>query len=132
MGQNERYRTAVSVSGQRNERESMMKPMVLCGANSYEQKYYFNHAFQMLPEPIKKELQIMCVLFTEDVGGVLTLEFAEDGTLCFQVQADEHDYLFDEIGSELKIRQYQKEKRELLQSLELFYRVVMRGEEALD
>lgn len=38
MGQNERYRTAVSVSGQRNERESMMKPMVLCGANSYEQK----------------------------------------------------------------------------------------------
>ena len=84
--------------------------MVLCGANSYEQKYYFNHAFQMLPEPIKKELQIMCVLFTEDVGGVLTLEFAEDGTLCFQVQADEHDYLFDEIGSELKIRQYQKER----------------------
>lgn len=109
-----------------------MDPMVLCGANSYEQKYYFNPAFQMLPEQIKKELQVMCVLFTEDVGGILTLEFSGEGTLCFKVRADEHDYLFDEIGSGLKIRQYQREKRELLQSLELFYRVVMLGEEALD
>ena len=39
------------------------------------------------------------------------------------------DYLFDEIGSGLKIKQYQLEKRELLQSLELFYRVVFLGEQ---
>ena len=47
--------------------------VVLCGANSYEQKYYFNEEdFGSLPESIKKELHIMCVLYTEDVGGVLT------------------------------------------------------------
>ena len=54
---------------------------MLCGANSYEQKYYFNQDFSGLPEQIRQELQIMCVLFTEDVGGILMLEFLEDGTL---------------------------------------------------
>ena len=102
--------------------------IVLCGANSYEQKYYFNETFKALPEHIKKEPQILCVLFTEDVGGILTLEFEADGTLEFRVQADENDYLFDEIGSGLKIRQYQREKRELLEALELYYRVVFLGD----
>lgn len=101
--------------------------IVLCGANSYEQKYYFNRDFSKLPEGIQQELQVMCVLFTEDVGGVLTLEFSPEGTLEFKVQVDEQDYLFDEIGSELKIRQYQREKRELLEALEMFYRVFILG-----
>lgn len=102
--------------------------VVLCGANSYEQKYYFNEQFSNLPDNIKQELQIMCVLYTEDVGGILTLEFEEDGTLEFKVTAAETDYLFDEIGSVLKIKQYQMEKRELLEALEMYYRVFYRGE----
>lgn len=105
----------------------MAEKVVLCGANSYEEKYYFNRDFSKLPEEIKQELQIMCVTFTEDVGGVLVLEFTPEGKLEFQVQVEEGDYLFDEIGSELKIRQYQREKRELLESLELFYQVVFLG-----
>ena len=102
--------------------------VVLCGANSYEEKYYFNEDFQALPEGIKNELKIMCVLFTNEVGGVLTLEYEEDGTLCFQVTSAEDDFFFDEIGSELKIRKLQKEKEELLQSLELFYKIFFLGE----
>lgn len=103
------------------------KNTVLCGANSYEQKYYFNQDFSSLPEGIQKELQVMCVLFTEDVGGVLTLEYEGAGNLEFKVAAEDGDYLFDEIGSELKIRRYQKEKRELLESLELYYKVKFLG-----
>ena len=102
--------------------------VVLCGANSYEEKYYFNEDFQSLPEGIKNELKIMCVLFTGEIGGVLTLEYEEDGTLCFQVTSAEDDFFFDEIGSELKIRKLQKEKEELLQSLELFYRIFFLNE----
>ncbi len=108
--------------------EKREEKVVLCGANSYEQKYYFNQDFGKLPEQIRQELQIMCVLFTEDVGGVLILEFSPQGHLTFRVEADEQDYLFDEIGSELKIRQYQREKRELLESLELFYQVFLLGQ----
>ena len=103
--------------------------VVLCGASAYEQKYYLNQDFEKLPVPIQEELKIMCVLFTEDVGGVLTLVFDEEGNLLLETAADEGDLLFDEIGSGLKIKQYQLEKRELLQSLELFYRVVFLGEQ---
>lgn len=103
--------------------------IVLCGANSYEQKYYFNQEFSNLPENVREEMQIMCVLYTEDVGGILMLEFEPDGTLEFKVTAAEGDYLFDEIGSVLKIKQYQQEKRELLESLEMYYRVFYLGEE---
>ena len=106
----------------------MEERVVLCGANSYEQKYYFNRQFAALPESIRQELQILCVLYTEDVGGILTMEFDPEGNLQFQVTSAEGDYLFDEIGSVLKIKQYQFEKRELLESLELFYRVVFLGE----
>ncbi|MBQ8185090.1 MAG: hypothetical protein IJ036_04820 [Lachnospiraceae bacterium] len=102
--------------------------VVLCGANSYEEKYYFNEDFSALPQTIQDELKIMCVLFTNEIGGVLTLEFEEEGTLCFQVTCAEDDFFFDEIGSELKIRKLQKEKAELLQSLELFYKVFFLNE----
>ena len=43
--------------------------------------------------------------------------------------AEETDYLFDEIGSVLKIKQYQMEKRDLLEALEMYYRVFYLGEE---
>ena len=54
---------------------------VLCGANSYEKKYYLNPKFNNLPEQVKQELQIMCVMFTEEVGGTLIVEYDEDGYL---------------------------------------------------
>ena len=103
--------------------------VVLCGASAYEQKFYFNPDFQALPDQIKQELQIMCVLFTEGVGGILTLEFTESGELEFRTEALESDAFFDDIGSALKIKQIQREKRELLESLELYYRIIFLGEE---
>lgn len=51
--------------------------VILCGSSSYEKIFYFNPEFDSLPKQIKDELQIMCVLFTEDVGGILRLEFDE-------------------------------------------------------
>ncbi|MBE5935766.1 MAG: hypothetical protein E7262_08255 [Lachnospiraceae bacterium] len=103
--------------------------VVLCGSNSYEQKYYLNEDFEQLPEQIKDELKIMCVLYTEDVGGVLTLEFDDNGDLQFNVDAEEGDLLFDEIGSVLKIKQLRQVKEELLESLETYYRVFFLDEE---
>lgn len=103
--------------------------VILCASSSYEQKYYLSEDFESLPDAIKDELKIMCVLYTEDIGGVLTLEFDEEGSLSFNVTADEGDLLFDEIGSVLKIKQLQNNKSELLESLELFYKIFFLGEE---
>ena len=104
--------------------------VVLCASSAYNKKFWMNDDFKTLPEQIKQELKIMCVLFTEDIGGVLTLEFEEEGTLLFRVESDESDYLYDEIGSGLKIKQLQREKSELLEALELYYKVFFLGEDA--
>ncbi|MEF9946040.1 MAG: DUF6145 family protein [Lachnospiraceae bacterium] len=104
--------------------------IVLCGANSYEKKYYLNPDFEQLPEQIQNELKIMCVLYTEDVGGILTLVYEEDGNLCFEVSCEGYDGGFDEIGSQLKIKELQQTKAELLQALQLYYKVFFLGEEA--
>lgn len=102
--------------------------VVLCGASAYEQKYYFNQDFSALPQQIKDGLQIMCVMYTEEIGGILTLEFDEEGNLQFQVEALEADAMFDDIGSVLRIKELRKTKKELLESLELYYRVFFLGE----
>jgi hypothetical protein len=106
--------------------------VVLCASSAYEKKFWINDDFEMLPEQIKQELKIMCVLFTEDIGGVLSLEFEEEGTLIMKVDSEENDYLYDEIGSILKIKQLQREMAELLEALELYYKVVFLGENASD
>lgn len=97
--------------------------VVLCAASAYERKFYLSEDFNKLPEDIKNELKIMCVLFTEEVGGILTLEFDEEGTLLFKTEYDEGDILYDDIACGMLIKKLQYEKRELLESLEMFYKV---------
>ncbi len=98
--------------------------VVLCGANAYEKKYYFNKEFAKIPESIQEELHIMCVLFTEEVGGIFTIEFSKDGELEFETTAAEEDYLYDDISAGLLINKIRNTKQELLQSLSLYYRVL--------
>ena len=106
--------------------------IVLCGASADEQTYYFNPDFDALPQQVKEELQILCVMYTEEIGGILTLEFDEDGNLEFKTEALDADAMYDEIGSVLRIKQIRKEKQELLASLEMYYRVFFLGEEMED
>ena len=101
---------------------------VLCAASAYEKKFYLNEDFSGLPQGVRDELKIMCVLFTEDVGGVVELLFDEDGELTFRTSADEGDYLYDEIGRVLKVKEMQREKADLLEELQVYYRYVFLGE----
>ena len=106
--------------------------VVLCGSSAYTKKYYFNHDFDALPQEVQDELKILCVLYTEDVGGTLQLLFDEQGNLQMRTSADEGDLLYDEIGGVLKIKQIQREQEELFESLEMFYRVFCLGEDEED
>lgn len=98
--------------------------IVLCGSNAYEKKYYLNPEYNGIPEEVKKELKMLCVSFTEEIGGILTLEFKPNGTLIFRVEVAENDFAFDEIGSELRIKQMQTMRGELLRSMELYHKIV--------
>ena len=102
--------------------------VVLCGSSAYTKKFYINEDFYNLPDQIKNELKILCVLYTEDVGGTLQLIFDEGGRLIFRTESAEDDYMYDEIGSVLKVKELQREKAELLEQLQVYYRYVFLGE----
>lgn len=102
---------------------------VLCGANSYEMKYYFNQQFDGIPESIKEELHILCVLFTEEVGGVFVIAFEEDGNVVLETNADDDDIYYDEISSGLMVSEVRRSRRELFESLSLYYRVFILKED---
>ncbi len=107
----------------------MEENTVLCGANAYEKKYYFNPDFGSLPQTIQDELHIMCVLFTEEIGGIFTVEFTPEGDLEFRTEALEADAMYDDIGGPLRIKELRREKEKLFRSLELFYKVFFLGED---
>ena len=102
--------------------------VVLCGANAYEKKYYFNEEqFKMIPDSIKQELHVICVLFTEEVGGVFTIAFEED--VVMETNADDDDIYYDEISSGLLIAEIRRSRQELFESLSLYYRVFIKKED---
>ena len=101
---------------------SSAEKVVLCGANSYEQKYYLNQEFAKLPEAIRQELQILCVKFTEEVGGIFLLKFDGDGNLQMETMADDSDYLYDEIECGIQVGRIRREKEELFRQLEIYYK----------
>ena len=102
--------------------------VVLCGASVYEKKFYLNESFDNLPQAVKDELKVMCVLFTEDVGGIITMTFDEDGNLEIETMAKESDLLYDEIGAHLKVKKIREERSELLEALETYFKAVFLGE----
>lgn len=103
--------------------------IVLCGANAYEQKYYFNNDFDKIPQSIKDELRVICVLFTQEAGGIFTIVFEEDGSVSLETNADEDDITYDEISSGLLIGEIRRKRQELFESLQLYYRVFIKKED---
>lgn len=112
--------------------EDKKQRIVLCGANAYEQKYYFNEQFAGIPDSIKDELHVICVLFTEEVGGIFTIVFEEDGSIAMETNAEEDDLLYDEISSGLMVGEIRRNRQELLESLQLYYRVFILHEDLLE
>ena len=100
------------------------KNVVLCAASAYEEKILSESRLQGTAGEYQEKLQILCVLYTHKVRGILLLEFDEGGSLIFRTEAKENDFAYDEVGSVLEIKSIQREKRELLEELEMFYKVV--------
>lgn len=99
--------------------------LVICGANAYDMKYYFNEKFNQIPDSIKEELHIICVLFTEEIGGIFTIEFDEEGNVNLRTEAAPEDYLYDDIGSGLLVNEIRRKRQELFESLSLFYKAMI-------
>lgn len=103
--------------------------VVLAVSSSYDRKYFFNPDFEALPDSIKEDIQVRMVMFTMEIGGILTMAFNEEGTMMLSTESDEEDILYDEIGAHLKIKQMTIDDHELFESLEMFFKVFYLGEE---
>ena len=116
----------MDMSKQAMSKQEMLqqKEVILCVSNSYEMKYYLNPLFEKLPEAVEAELKIMCVFFSEEVGGIMILLFDKEGELKIKVKIADADVLFDEIECDLRIKELQQTKQELLNSISLYYKVL--------
>lgn len=97
--------------------------VILCGANAYDQKYYFNPKFEKIPANIREELNIICVLFTKEIGGVFTVGFDPYGDVVLESTHEDGDLLFDEISARLMIHEIERKKREMLDALSIYFKV---------
>lgn len=105
---------------------------ILSVANCLEQKFFIDPKYSKLPDVIKEELQVICVTLAEKLGCIFIMGFYEDGEIYFETVQYENDCNFDYIGSELEIKRIVKLHRELIESLTLWYRVVVLGNVEID
>lgn len=108
-----------------------MNKTVLSAASCYSQKYYLDPEFNRLPDPVRKELKILCVSFAEKMHGIFSLGFYEDGSIFLEASGNEDDWDYDEIGAKLEIDRLKIEKKELLHSLYM-YRQIFVCQEGVD
>lgn len=98
---------------------------VLCVANSYTSKFYFNPTFDNVPASIKEELKKVMVTLAEETGGISYARFRDgDGYLVVDIYADESDFYFDDINAGIRVRQIEREYEEMLEALSNLYRVM--------
>ena len=103
--------------------------MVLCAANKYEMKYFFNKNFERIPKSIQDELHIISVLFVQEVGGIFKLVFDEDGDITMETESAEDDFLYDDISAGLMVAEIKRTRQEMFESLRMFYKVFILKED---
>ena len=103
--------------------------MVLCAANKYEMKYFFNKNFERIPKSIQDELHIISVLFVQEVGGIFKIVFEEDGDITMETESAEDDFLYDDISAGLMVAEIKRTRQEMFESLRMFYKVFILKED---
>ena len=105
-----------------------MEKTVLAAASYEKQKYFLEKKFEALPESIRDEVKIICVMLAQKLCCTFVMGFDAEGSLYFETVKREDDFDFDEIGAELEIKQLRQREKELLKALELWYRVFLTEE----
>lgn len=100
-----------------------MERKILAAADAGKQKYFLEPAFRELPESIREEVRVICVLLAQKLNCTFLMGFDEEGALYFETVRREDDFDFDDIGAGLEINAVRREKKELLRALELWYAV---------
>lgn len=99
-----------------------MEKEIVISVSPYNHKYYFEHKYNDIPNEIKEELIESIAAIAEKVNAIISLGFNKEGQIFIEQTADENVFV-DEIGADLEIKKLQKDKKELLKSLQLWYMI---------
>lgn len=108
-----------------NERVIFLDKTIIFAISSFNKKYYFDELTSKLPESIKKEIKAIGSYIAEKVNGIFNLGFYEDGSLFIQVTPDENYFEYDEIGASLEVEKVKREEKELINSLQIWYKLLI-------
>lgn len=101
-----------------------MSKTILSAASCYNKKYFIEPNMEKrLPEAVKEELKAIVASMAEKLHCIFTLGFYDNGDVFLEASSDENDFDFDEIGAGLEIERIKREREELLNSLNLWYKV---------
>ena len=111
------------------QNEQNLTPQIFAISNSYSKKFFINPIYDKIPKQVKDEIQILCVTYTVDVGGILVMFFDDDDKLVFESIKENDDFSYDEIGARYKLNQIERKQTELISQLEKYYKIIILGEE---
>ena len=100
-----------------------MEVTTVAAASFSKQKYFLAEEFSALPEEIKNDIKVVCVLTAQKLGCTFALDMDETGDISFRLIRDTDDLDFDEIGAELEIKEINRKEKELLKALKLWYTI---------
>lgn len=100
----------------------MMEKQLLISVSPYVQKYYINETFKDLPEDIKDTLRAKLAVIAEKTHAILSLGFSEQMEVYIEYQYEDLSYT-DEIGMELRLKQFQRDEAELIKALKMWYMI---------
>lgn len=95
----------------------------MSAASCYNKKYYFNPLLDKLPNKIKEDIKEISICIAEKIHGILAIGFYEDGSVYFEASKEENDFDYDDIGAKLEINRIEREEKELINSLSLWYKL---------
>lgn len=98
-----------------------MEKIVLNAASCYNKKYFLNPDFEDLPQAVKDDIKKITVCLAEKLHCIFTIGFYADGNLYFETAGAESDFDYDEIGAGLEIEKLEREEKELIKSLSLWF-----------
>ena len=105
----------------------MEENRILAYVSQYKNKYFFDESIGKLPEAVKNEILSGMIFITEEAGGVTELGFEPDGSVYLDSYAEEDDLGYDQVSGRLLVSEFEREHRELLDQLSLWYRTIRRG-----
>ena len=99
----------------------MEEKKIMSAASFEKQKYYIDPEFYSLPEGIKDEVKALCVILAQKLMCTFIIGFYSDGDVYFDIVKNKDAIDFDDIGAELEIKAIEREKKELIRSLKMWY-----------